>query len=118
MSTSGVWLCGVPEQHCTGGTYHTDQLLPKKTGKAHESGRAAQQCMKRYLVRVLGYEQVSAHDFAPPDGGPVKMLGRPRTYGCRLRSGKSGEKGGRGKGRFMPQGPRRGSTARGVIIAS
>ena len=93
MSQRAVVLCGVPTEHCIGARYVTDQQLPPK---CHASHSAAFNCMKRYLVSVMGYEQIGSRDFRPPDGGPIRILTKRSKYGARLRTGKMQE-------RFMPE---------------
>lgn len=93
-------LCGVPDLHCSGGKYMTDQQLP---AKAHSSHKQAYECMVHYLTTVKGYTRLqSSRTFKPPDDGPCIVLTKQSRYGERLRSGK--------EGRFEPK------VGRGVII--
>jgi len=86
-------MCGVPDEHCTGGKLVTDQGLGHN--KCHSGRVDAYRCMARYLVSVLGYARGGGNTFTPPDGGYTRMLGSPSKYGGLLVWGK-------GHNRFMP----------------
>ena len=97
-------LCGVPKEHCVGGKFVTDQMFT--TDKAHSSHEDVFKCMARYLVRVLGYKRMGSRDFAPPDGGPIRILTKKIRYGGLLVYGKE-------QARFMPE--KRNAGNRGTI---
>jgi hypothetical protein len=101
MSRRYVVLCGVPALHCTGGKLKTDQKQVAE--KCHGSSLEAFRCMKHYLVSVLKFKAVGSREFAPPDGGPIRVLTKKCRYGARMRTGKMGE-------RFQPE------VGRGAII--
>jgi hypothetical protein len=100
MSRRYVVLCGVPSIHCSGGKLRTDQSL---TEKCHGSSEEAFKCMRRYLLNVLHYKAVGNREFAPPNGGRVRVLTKKCRYGGRLRTGKAGE-------RYQPE------EGRGLIV--
>lgn len=101
MSRRYVILCGVPNEHCTGGKFKTDQKqLPEK---CHGSSVEAYRCMRHYLISILHFRDVGGRGFAPPDGGRVRVLTKKCRFGARMRTGKMGE-------RFQPE------VSRGVII--
>jgi hypothetical protein len=83
-----VHLCGVPKDDCDGTFTKTSSGLGAAQ-KAHTLPREAFACMKRFLLRQ-GYVQVGQREFAPPDGGPVRVLTKQSRYGGRLRRGKEG----------------------------
>ena len=85
MSTSYRVLCGVPQEKCTGGLLHTDQVFD--THKAHSSHNDAFKCMRKHLLSS-GYIQVGGREFQK-DGGPVLVLTKKIRYGGRLRRGKT-----------------------------
>lgn len=84
-----VVLCGVPEEHCTAGYADVSSGLRKHI-KAHANPEDAFRCMRHYLVKVLGYTQIGAREFRPPDGSPITVLTKRSRYGGRLRRGKMG----------------------------
>ena len=88
MST-GVVLCGVPREHCTGYKVPVSSGLGKDTW-AHGDRASAFRCKRNYLVKVLGYTQVGNREFSPPDGGPILVLTKKIRFGGRLRKGKRG----------------------------
>lgn len=95
-------MCGVPAAHCTGGKVASNAFLRTTAPTAHQSHSEAYKCHRRYLVRVLGYEDIShetAHTFRPPpgvNGGYLRVLTRPSKFGARVRAGKDGQ-------RWMPK---------------
>lgn len=105
MSSRYRVLCGVPKEYCSGSKLSTDQAFP--TDKCHSSHTEAYRCMARYLVKVLKYTALRNHSFAPPDGGPVRILTKRSRYGGLLIFGKEHT-------RFMPEKRRQGN--RGVIF--
>jgi len=68
--------------------------------KAHNSAPEAFKCHARYLIKVLGYEQVGSREFRPPDGGPILVLTKKCRFGGVLRKGKGSGEGGN---RVMPR---------------
>lgn len=86
MSKNRMYLCGVPEQHCVGGTFKvgTGYRGPRK---GHSDRLAAFRCMVRYL-KSQGYTQIGPREFAGPNGGPVRVLTKKSRYGGVLRYGK------------------------------
>ena len=88
MSTK--WLCPTPKQFCMGGNLTMSNSITRRTTKAHGSPGEAFACYKHYLVHELGYTQVGAREFSPPDGGPVTVLTKKSRFGARLRPGKLG----------------------------
>lgn len=59
-------------------------------------------CYGLYLTGVLGYEKITRREFKPADGGPIVILSKPRSFGARLRAGKSGEGSSAAANRGMP----------------
>lgn len=51
--------------------------------------------MRRHLLRE-GHTAVNNRCFAPPDGGPIKVLTKQCRYGAPLRQGKKGDDAGTG----------------------
>ncbi len=98
-------LCGVPKEYCTGGHLQTDQVFA--SNKAHSGHSEAFKCMAHYLTQILGFRRVGSRDFAPPDGGPIRILTKPIRYGGLLVYGKEHT-------RFMPE--KRNVGNRGVLI--
>ena len=99
MSTANRYLCGVPDEHCTGGELKTDQALQHK--KCHTSPQEAFKCHVRYLINVLGFKRLGAREFINPESGYVRVLPKSTRFGGRLRSGK-GEDNRITKSRFQP----------------
>jgi len=89
-------MCGVPTEHCTGARIASNAFLRNFGPKAHNSHEEAYKCYRRYLIRVMGYEDIGSRTFRPPDGGPLRVLTKKSRFGARLRYGKLGE-------RWMPE---------------
>jgi hypothetical protein len=100
MSRRYMVLCGVPAQYCNGSKLKTDQSLPEK---CHGSSEEAFKCMRRYLIKTLHFKPVGSREFAPPDGGRIRVLTKKCRYGGRVRTGKMGE-------RFQPE------QGRGLVV--
>lgn len=102
MSRNFRILCGVPREFCNGQEVKTDQTLSQtqkgKLIKCHTGRAAAFSCMRRYM-KTQGWRQVGSKEFAPPNGGPIRVLTRPGRYGARLRAGKGSKEAG---SRYMP----------------
>ena len=96
-----AFTCGVHEQHCTGGECVLSHHLRKQVVKVHNSPDAAFNCHARYLMNVLGYTRRGPREFAPPDGGPIRVLTKKSRFGGRLRGGKKPQ-GTKGR-RVMPE---------------
>ncbi len=86
MARSALYLCGTPNEHCTGSKY-TITSNANMPSKAHSSRDEAFRCYKRHLLR-LGYTQVGSREFQAPNGGRVLVLSKKSRFGGRLRSGK------------------------------
>ncbi len=84
-------VCPVPPQRCSGATLDSGPGGVKTGGrrKVHASPSQVLDCERRYL-REEGYEQLSPHDYRPPDGGPVMVLSR--SPGAIVRTGKAGRR--------------------------
>jgi hypothetical protein len=105
-----VVMCGTPTEHCTGAKVTVNAFLRGASPKAHASHSEAYRCHRRYLVDVLGYEDIGSRCFRPPPGvnnGYIRVLGRKSKFGAELRLGKMGE-------RYMPHTKGRS----GVVIAT
>lgn len=95
-------MCGTPSAHCTGGAVSSNAFLRPMAPKAHPTHSAAYTCYRRYLVEVLGYEDISgesARTFRPPPGvnnGYLRVLTKKSKFGSRIRAGKEGA-------RWMPK---------------
>jgi len=103
-------MCGTPPAHCTGGTVATNAFLRATAPKAHQSHSDAYRCHRRYLVEVLGYEDIGNRVFRPPPGvnnGYLRVLTKKSRFGSRIRAGKEGA-------RWMPKMRGRG----GVIVGT
>lgn len=106
MSKTHKFLCTVEDQHCTGGSYKTDQGLKKR---AHGSRKEVLACMRRYYAKVLCWTPASkiygrgTRGFINPETGYVRLLPKVSQAGAILHEGKDGT-------RYMPE---RGN---GVII--
>lgn len=85
MSHKKAFLCGVPDQFCSGGVKAIENIVAKR---GHSSSEEAFRCKKNYLVQQLGYTQIGAREFRPPDGGPVLVLTKKSRYGGVVRRGK------------------------------
>jgi hypothetical protein len=89
------YTCGVPKEHCTGGTIRVSagmkSAIRAESINCHASPQEAFRCHARYLVEVLGYTRVGNREFAPPDGGPIRVLTKKSRFGGELRKGKSVE---------------------------
>jgi len=81
------WLCGTPEDHCTGGQTQLDIAGGVYTARIHGTPQDAFACHCRYLEAV-GYKRVGKREFAEPGGGPVHVLPKPSHFGTMLRKGK------------------------------
>lgn len=81
------FLCGVPYDHCVGGTQRTSHGL-KGGYKSHNTTFEAAKCYADYLVNVLKYTQIGPREFAAPDDGPIHVLTKKSRFGARLRGGK------------------------------
>jgi hypothetical protein len=81
-------LCGVPKNDCNGSFTKTSSGLGAASS-AHATPREAFACMKRFLLSQ-GFVQVGSREFAPPGGGPVRVLTKKSRFGGRLRRGKEG----------------------------
>lgn len=107
-----MYLCGTPREFCTGSpTTVNSGLRGKDVSKTHGSPEGCFGCCKNYLVNVLKYVKVDSRAFAPPDGGPVRVLTKPCRFGAKLRNGKEGT-------RNMPHVTGHGAGARGGTIIS
>lgn len=84
------YMCGSPPEFCSGATTIVNTGLGKVT-HTHTSPVEAFKCYKRYLINVLGYEQLGAREFKTPDG--VLVLTKQSKFGAALRGGKKPEKG-------------------------
>lgn len=84
-----LYLCGVDETYCTGSLTPLNAGLRKDLPKAHSSTTEAFNCMKNSLLQQ-GYTQVDSRSFAPPDGGPIRVLTKKIRFGGKMRNGKEG----------------------------
>lgn len=91
MSRQMKVLCGVPQDQCTGGILHTDQLLG--TNRCHSSRSEAMKCYSHYLQNK-GFTKLSSREFVDPESGRIQIVPKKTKFGGRLRSGK-GEEGSR-----------------------
>lgn len=96
MATTRKILCGTPTKHCSGSLTPTSAWLGGAQ-RAHNSSEDAFRCYARYLVGVLGGEQVGGREFRLPEGNElgvsgVLVLTKKSRFGGELRPGKSGEK--------------------------
>lgn len=87
--TGRRYLCGVPKEECCGAL----TALPHNSSmKTHGSSVQAFKCHAKWLLRQ-GYTQVGNREFAPPDGGPIRVLTKKSRFGGMLRPGKRGASG-------------------------
>jgi len=77
--------CGVPKEHCSGAKLQSDMQLPDKY---HVDRDQAFKCMRRYLIKILGYTAIGPREFYK-EGHPVLVLTKKIRYGGELRRGKS-----------------------------
>ena len=99
MSQANRYLCGTPDNSCTG----SHAVLWEHIGKTktHSSHEEAFACYRRYLVEQ-GYTPIGSRAYSPPDGGPILVIDKKSRFGGWLRRGKS-EGVGRGASRYMPR---------------
>lgn len=57
--------------------------------RTHASHEAAFTCHSNHLLKT-GYTKVDSRAFAPPDGGPIRVLTKRSRFGAVLRNGKEG----------------------------
>ncbi len=89
------YICGTPTEYCCGGLAKPAPALQKTVHKSHTTPEDCFACYSTYLVDVLKYVPVGGREFAPPDGGPIRVLTKKSRFGARLRGGK--------EERMMPQ---------------
>jgi len=104
MSIYG-YLCGTPDEYCTGGKLSTDQSLGHK--KYHGDRKGAFKCHVRYLLS-LGFVQNAPREFVNPVNGYIRVLSKKSKFGGVLRYGKELQRG-------MPLETTKGSCARGMV---
>lgn len=96
------YLCGTPQEKCTGGLKTANHGL-RDAVKIHVTRESAFKCHRRYLLDQ-GFVQVGTREFIVPPGqageGTVRVLNKKSKFGGELRPGKS-DKTTRGK-RFRP----------------
>ncbi len=96
MSRQRRFLCGVPENECTGSVTQNTKGW-RGSRKSHVTREEAFTCKANNLVRH-GYVRFGSKEFASPNDGPILLLNKKSKFGGVLRQGK--------EDRFMP---RRGS---------
>jgi len=98
-----AFLCPTPKQHCSGTLAKLNGSLDKNGYKKHGTAKESMKCYENYLIRVKGCSKLSSREFRHPDG-PIEILNKEHSFGCRLRAGKRGEGSSIGKAnRGMPQ---------------
>ena len=97
-----IVACPTPKEHCTGGKRLTNASMRDKGVRYHQTHGQAYKCYRRYLVRILGFEDMGNREFRPPDGGPRVMLTKKSRFGASMRLGKEGA-------RWQPPGSRGGT---------
>lgn len=98
-----VFMCGTPNECCTGSTIQVNQGLRTKVNKAHPSPEQAFKCHKKWLISQ-GFVEVGQRELLAPDGSGVRVLSKKSHFGAELRDGKASS-------RYQPN-----SKYRGVII--
>ena len=90
-----IVACPTPKDHCTGGKRLTNASMRQKGIRYHQTHNEAYKCYRRYLVVILGHEDMGNREFRPPGGGPRVMLTKKSRFGTSMRLGKEG-------GRWQP----------------
>lgn len=97
-------VCGVPKQHCKGSLKRCSAGIKGRDTEGgimiHGSSAEAFNCYKCFLVKILGYKQISPREFENPETHRITVLSKKNSFGAVLRRGKAGEQ---GTGRVMPK---------------
>ena len=78
-------------------------MIRSSITRFHHTSEQAFKCHAADLLRQ-GFKQIGTREFAPPDGGPIRVLTKKSRFGGLLRGGKSGEAKGGPPTRAMPVG--------------
>lgn len=90
----GIYMCPTPEMHCSGGKPQLNAATRNAPKKFHQTSEDSYRCYRKYLITVLGFEDMGNREFRDPNGGPRIFLSKKSKFAERFRPGK--------EGRFMP----------------